>query len=189
MLILGINTCLAFTDLALVRDGIEIASHLDDAKRGQDARLPGLLDQMMNEAGVSFPDLDRIVVVTGPGSFTGIRIGVAFVRGLALALKIDVVGLTSLEAGIDPDVKGDVQAALPAQKRPPDRTWWVQSLTGGLGSSPVTEVREDELGAIVETTPKAVWAALKAGSLTPSAHPPSPVYARAPDAKPMAPRE
>ncbi|MEM8634781.1 MAG: tRNA (adenosine(37)-N6)-threonylcarbamoyltransferase complex dimerization subunit type 1 TsaB [Pseudomonadota bacterium] len=187
MLILGINTCLAAADLALVRNGETLATRLDTAPRGHEARLPALLEDLLAEGGCKLADLDRIAVVTGPGSFTGIRIGVAFARGLALALKIDIVGVTSLEAGISPGSAGLVKTALPAQKRPPGRTWWVQTLKHGVGNSSVTEVTENELGEIIEATPIAAWAAQLAGNLIPQRHPPNPTYARMPDAKPMSP--
>ncbi|MEM6901292.1 MAG: tRNA (adenosine(37)-N6)-threonylcarbamoyltransferase complex dimerization subunit type 1 TsaB [Pseudomonadota bacterium] len=187
MLILGINTCLAAADLALVRNGETLATRLDPAPRGHEARLPALLQDLLAEGGCKLADLDRIAVVTGPGSFTGIRIGVAFARGLALALKIDIVGVTSLEAGISPEIEGVIRAALSAQKRPPDRTWWVQTLKEGVGDDLVTEVTENELGEIVEATTSAAWAAQLAKRLVPDQHPPNPTYARVPDAKPMAP--
>ncbi|MEM7660759.1 MAG: tRNA (adenosine(37)-N6)-threonylcarbamoyltransferase complex dimerization subunit type 1 TsaB [Pseudomonadota bacterium] len=185
MLVLGINTCLATADLALVQNGKVVATRLDAAPRGHEARLPALLNDLMAEAELTLGDLDRIAVVTGPGSFTGIRIGVSFARGLALALKADIVGLTALEAGIDREDKSAVRAAMPAKKRPPDRTWWVQSLKDGLGVDDVVEVSAEQLGDTVEATPNATWAALKAVHATPHAHPPRPTYARAPDAKPM----
>ena len=52
----------------------------------------------MKSAGVAFTDLDRIAVTVGPGSFTGLRVGLAFAKGLGLALDISVVGIGALEA-------------------------------------------------------------------------------------------
>jgi tRNA threonylcarbamoyladenosine biosynthesis protein TsaB len=50
----------------------------------------------MAEAGLAFADLDRIAVTVGPGSFTGLRVGLSFAKGLGMALDIPVVGLDSL---------------------------------------------------------------------------------------------
>jgi tRNA threonylcarbamoyladenosine biosynthesis protein TsaB len=55
-------------------------------------------DQLLREAGLTTTDLDRIVCGTGPGSFTGIRIGLALARGLALALDLPVAGVSTLAA-------------------------------------------------------------------------------------------
>jgi tRNA threonylcarbamoyladenosine biosynthesis protein TsaB len=61
--------------------------------RGQDARLIPLIQECLKEAGLDFPSLDRIAVTRGPGSFTGIRIGLAAAQGLALALDKPVLGI------------------------------------------------------------------------------------------------
>ncbi len=55
-------------------------------------------DQLLREAGFAASDLDGLVVGTGPGSFTGIRIGLAAARGLALALRIPATGVSTLDA-------------------------------------------------------------------------------------------
>lgn len=188
MLILAINTAEAACDIAIVQDGHVLFERREDMLRGQDARLPGLVEDALASAGATLAELDRIAVVTGPGSFTGIRIGVAFARGLALTLKIPAVGLTSLEAGLPPEMIGPAKAALPAQKRPPDKTWWTQEIQEGIGVMPVLEETEGALSLpdLEPATPKAVWAGLKAMTLDPQKHSTAPVYARAPDAVPMA---
>lgn len=189
MLILAINTTDAACDVALVRNTDILAEQCETMVRGQDARLPTLIGELLDSAGAALADLNRIAVVVGPGSFTGIRIGVAFARGLALALGIPAVGLTSLEAGLSPETTEPVKIALAAQKRPPDRTWWTQDLKDGIGTSPVLEEAEAALDPDTLSTadPRAVWAGQKAGALDPTKHRPSPVYARQPDAVPMKP--
>lgn len=187
MLILAINTAEAACDIAIVQDGVVLIERREAMARGQDARLPLLVDDVLGEAGFTLQDIVRIAVVTGPGSFTGIRIGVAFARGLALALNVPAVGLTSLEAGAPPEMIGPAKLALPAQKRPPDKTWWTQELQEGLGVTPVIEEPETSLDPrdLETATPRAAWAGLKAALLDPKIHTPRPVYARAPDAAPM----
>lgn len=187
MFILALNTCLAACDGAIgkVGDAGEVtclANETEEMKRGQDSRLPGFISELCDTAGITLSQLDQITVVTGPGSFTGIRIGVAFARGLGLGFGRPVVGLTSLEAGSPIDATG--RFGLAAQVRPPARTWWVQDLEKGYGIGPVIELEEPDLpaGSFAEIRPTAYLALMKSPGLTPEHHPASPVYARQPDA-------
>lgn len=66
--------------------------------KGQAERLIPMLEELLTEAGIGWADLRALAVGTGPGNFTGVRIAVATVRGLALGLGIPVVGVTRLEA-------------------------------------------------------------------------------------------
>lgn len=66
--------------------------------RGHAERLMAVIAETMKKAGTSHGDLERIGVATGPGSFTGIRVGVATARGFALGLSIPAVGVSVLEA-------------------------------------------------------------------------------------------
>lgn len=67
-------------------------------QRGHAERLTGMVQEVVAEAGVTFADIDRLAACSGPGTFTGVRIGLAFVRGLALVLKVPVVGITTFSA-------------------------------------------------------------------------------------------
>jgi tRNA threonylcarbamoyladenosine biosynthesis protein TsaB len=65
--------------------------------RGHAERLMAMIDEALAEAKLSLSDVQRIGVTVGPGSFTGIRVGVAAARGLALALGVECVGVSTLE--------------------------------------------------------------------------------------------
>jgi tRNA threonylcarbamoyl adenosine modification protein YeaZ len=65
--------------------------------KGHAEVLPGMIEAAVSEAQVSLKQIDRIAVTIGPGSFTGIRVGVAMARGLALSLGIAAVGVTTLQ--------------------------------------------------------------------------------------------
>ena len=67
-------------------------------ERGHAERLAPMVDEAMKQAGVEFAALNRLAVTTGPGTFTGQRVGLAFMRGLRLALHIPLTGVTTLEA-------------------------------------------------------------------------------------------
>lgn len=181
-------------------------------RRGQDSRLAPLCDELMVNSKIDWKELDRIAVVIGPGSFTGVRVGVAFARGLALSLDIPCIGVTSLEAAMPAGFRGPVLGALPAQTRPPELTYWTQKFDLGRAIEPPEERSLDDIigdlnqqripmfgfgldaiasetanVAITPSEPSSVTAGKIAAELRPKDHPPIPAYARAPDAQPQAP--
>ena len=95
--------------VAVVRAGQVAAGRTDLAPSGQAERLMPMIETVCADAGTSLSDLDLIAVTIGPGSFTGIRIGLAAARGLALATGLPCVGVTSFEA---------VAASVPPHLRP-----------------------------------------------------------------------
>src|SRR5471032_1458373 len=64
---------------------------------GHAERLAPMVEEIMKQAGMAFAALERLAVTTGPGTFTGQRVGLAFMRGLRLALQIPLIGVTTLE--------------------------------------------------------------------------------------------
>jgi tRNA threonylcarbamoyladenosine biosynthesis protein TsaB len=80
--------------------------------RGHAEALMPLIAAVMSEAGVEFAELDRIAVTVGPGSFTGLRVGVAAARGIALAAGKPTVGLTTLAAIAAPFFDADESKSL-----------------------------------------------------------------------------
>jgi tRNA threonylcarbamoyladenosine biosynthesis protein TsaB len=83
---------------ALVEDGRVVAQRQIEGERGHAQFLVPLLGETLADAGLSYSDIDRIAVTTGPGSFTGIRVALAAAHGLALALDKPIVGITVFEA-------------------------------------------------------------------------------------------
>ncbi len=89
--------------------------------RGQSEALMPMVTEVMAEAGVAFDGLDLLAATVGPGAFTGLRIGLAAARGMALALSIPCLGVTTLEAvaeGVPPAEREGrtVLAALDAKR-------------------------------------------------------------------------
>ena len=79
-------------------DGRMAAERTEAMERGQAEALLPMIDEMLTAAGLRFADLDLIAVTIGPGSFTGLRIGLAAARGLALASGLPCVGVTNFAA-------------------------------------------------------------------------------------------
>ena len=107
------------------------ASCSEDIGRGHSEYLMETIDKCLIESGLKYADLTTLAVTNGPGSFTGVRVGLAAVKGLALALDIPIVGISSLEAcahhamGLEPCLPTDVRiiAVLDARREQA----WVQT--------------------------------------------------------------
>ena len=117
-MILGFDTATAACSAALWADGaIAAHRHIEAGSTHAETLVPMLRD-VAAEAGTALAAMDGFAVTVGPGSFTGIRIGLAAARGLALALERPLIGLTTLEvlaAGVPaPARTGPILAALAA---------------------------------------------------------------------------
>jgi tRNA threonylcarbamoyladenosine biosynthesis protein TsaB len=101
-------------------DGVDILARASEQLgRGHAERLQPMVGAALAAAKAGYTDLDRMAVTTGPGSFTGVRVGVAFARGLALALDIPAIGVGSLDALARPLTRGGegtVAAVLDAKR-------------------------------------------------------------------------
>src|SRR5580698_1346554 len=106
MLILAIDTALDACAAGVLdtRSSQLIARETQPMKRGHAEALMPLIGRVMAEAGLAFTALDRIAVTTGPGSFTGLRVGLSAARGIGLATNKPVVGVTTLTAYAAPVV-------------------------------------------------------------------------------------
>ena len=100
MNVLAFDTCLGAVSVAVrwrdARGEWQEHGAIEMRARGHAERLMPMIAEVMKTAGLSFPRVHRIAVTVGPGSFTGVRTGVAAARGLALAAGIPVIGATSL---------------------------------------------------------------------------------------------
>lgn len=115
MIVLGLDTCLNACSVAIV-DGERVLAHASEVMaRGHQERLAPMAQQVAAEAGIPFSAVERIGVTVGPGSFTGLRVGVAFAKGLASALGVPAVGVGTLEA-MAADRPGLVFAAIDARR-------------------------------------------------------------------------
>lgn len=95
--ILVIDTSTRFGGVAVAQGGRLLAERVCSAERTIAARLPSLVEETMADAGLAMEELEAVGVVVGPGSFTGVRVGVAAAKGIAYALGIPVAPVSSLE--------------------------------------------------------------------------------------------
>lgn len=125
MLLLALDTAGPNCAVALAREGpaerlVILASTAERMGRGHSERLMPMIEATLAHAGIFFADLDRIAVTTGPGSFTGVRVGIAAARALALSLGLGAVGIGSLAALLadilEENTKGTAVAVLDARR-------------------------------------------------------------------------
>jgi tRNA threonylcarbamoyladenosine biosynthesis protein TsaB len=127
VLILSLDTTTPKASCALARDGVVINEEPIDTSRQLALQLPGALRDILDLSAIALEEIDAFAVATGPGSFTGLRIGIATMQGLAFGLGkplIGISGLTALRAVASPAFlgsrivtwvdawRGDVYAAL-----------------------------------------------------------------------------
>ena len=98
MLILSLDTSTRAGSAAVLRDDTVLAVAGGDPSRTHGERLPAELEAVLRAAGVTLPDIDLLAVARGPGGFTGLRIGLAAMQGLAMVTGRPVVGVSALEA-------------------------------------------------------------------------------------------
>jgi tRNA threonylcarbamoyladenosine biosynthesis protein TsaB len=151
MLILAIDTALDACAAAVLDTKAAglVAQESQPMKRGHAEALMPLIARVMKEAALAFTALDRIAVTTGPGSFTGLRVGLSAARGIALAADRPVLGVTTLTSYAAPVVstnsKPPVLAAIDARH---DQVYF-QMVSGDGGSlvSPRIAPIEEALAA------------------------------------------
>ena len=117
MIVLALDTAAGACSAAVTRDGAVLATRSEPMTRGHQERLAPLVQETMLAAGLAFSQIDRIGVTVGPGSFTGLRVGLAFAKGLGLALSKPCIGVGALEALAASDPGPGLTAAVIDAKR------------------------------------------------------------------------
>ena len=202
MKVLVIDTALDACTAAVFEDGRPLGVRTETMARGHSERLGGFVRDAVAEAG-GFDRLDRIGVTVGPGSFTGLRVGLAFAQGLGAALGLPVVGISTLAAlARSADAgQGRTAAVIDARRgqvylqtfdngepasepealnldearaRLPDGGWRIVGSGAALVGGAASDITTPDPKALADLT----------ATLDPATHPPRPLYLRAPDATP-----
>jgi tRNA threonylcarbamoyladenosine biosynthesis protein TsaB len=97
MKVLAIDTSNLVMGISVLDEGKVLGEYITNLKKNHSIRVMPAIEEVLNETGVKPAELDRIVVAKGPGSYTGVRIGVTIAKTLAWTLKKDLVGISSLE--------------------------------------------------------------------------------------------
>jgi len=216
VLTLAIDCSARFCSAALYEEDADriLASASPDIGRGHAEQLPFVVQSVFDAAGVELPAVTRVGVSIGPGSFAGIRVGVAFARGLALALNVPAIGVGSLEAIAIPAARRHgrpVMAVLDARR---DCVWVMLAGVDGGIRAPAAELTPQaavalalEMKCALSGNGAALLAGLEpalaphvlsdlaapliedvarlAARLDPRTNPPEPRYLREADAKPQ----
>jgi tRNA threonylcarbamoyladenosine biosynthesis protein TsaB len=191
MLVLAFDTATDVATSALLRDGVVLGERTGVARS-----LLEDVDALMSSAGAAPTDLDAIVVGTGPGSFTGTRIGLSVARGLGIALDIPGVGISTLAALAA--ARQDAYPVIDARRREvfvegpralPPNELDLEPGTLCIGDGAVRYRRELEgMGAVVPAdadelhVPRARFHAVLASDFGP-VDAIEPIYVRVPDAE------
>ena len=200
--ILGFDTSGKHCSVALFTEGDIVSAKHEEMSRGQAERLFPMLEEVLSDAGHTWADLDALGVGSGPGNFTGIRIGVSAARGLALSLCIPAVSVPLMDALAE-------DAPLPALLSlagPRDMYYLQLRESGKMGETELSDLssrppcpsgtvaigeRSDVIAEILDIptrsatyTPGSAIARIAARRFPTTTERPTPVYLRPADAAP-----
>jgi tRNA threonylcarbamoyladenosine biosynthesis protein TsaB len=205
--LLAVETALGACSVAVL-DGEKLLAHrFEEMARGHAEALAPMVDDTMRKAAIAFAALDRLAVTTGPGTFTGQRVGLAFMRGLRVALKKPLIGITTLEAMAAATGAKRVASIHDAKRDEAYLLLWEAGETklapvvmpfaeavarirafgpcalAGTGASAASAQLGDSFTLTNIRQPDALWVGRLAMTRPATEGPPAPLYLRAPDAK------
>jgi tRNA threonylcarbamoyladenosine biosynthesis protein TsaB len=205
--LLAVETALGACSVAVLAGENLLAHRFEEMARGHAEALAPMVENTMREADVVFAALDRLAVTTGPGTFTGQRVGLAFMRGLRVALKKPLIGITTLEAMAAATQAKRVASIHDAKRDEAYLLLWEAGETivapvvlpfaeavarigsfgpcalAGTGAPAAAAILGDGFTLTNIRQPDALWVARLAMTRPAPDGPPAPLYLRAPDAK------
>ena len=195
-MLLVIDTCFNACSAALYDEATAsvVASEYQEMERGHAEALGPMVERLFAGSKAKPEHLTRIAVTYGPGTFTGLRIGLSFAKGMALALDIPLVGLNSLKATAQH--MGEEKVIVAHQAGGTGLFYWTSPEGPALGSVHDIETAAKKLNRAVVGSgfqgAKTLWPDAKifagfAATLPVSQNDVEPLYLRPPDARPTAP--
>lgn len=192
MNILGIDTTGPYCSAAIVDEACILAHQSENIGRGHAERLAPMVDDILGKAKLTPNQIDKISVCTGPGSFTGIRVALAFAKGFALPRNIPVIGINALDVtaqlvstdyqdrrvGVYRDIRRDEIYFGVYRNGHLSEPLEVMSLD--MAEAKTYRLQTGLIESHIPNTPILAWLAAERSSLD---HPAAPFYSRPPDAK------
>jgi tRNA threonylcarbamoyladenosine biosynthesis protein TsaB len=151
MLVLSLDTTTRAGSCALMRDARVLREQASDTSREQAERLPGEIAALLERESVALQAIECFAVATGPGSFTGLRVGIATMQGLAMATGKPLIGVSACDALA---AKADEESVATAQEEMFPIATWIDAWRGevfaavyedGRAVDAPTVARPDEL--------------------------------------------
>ncbi|WP_455482104.1 tRNA (adenosine(37)-N6)-threonylcarbamoyltransferase complex dimerization subunit type 1 TsaB [Bartonella sp. B35(2025)] len=152
MLILAIDTASIYCAAALTHNKSVITRISERMNKGHAEKLIEYIAKITDHANITLDQIDRIAVNIGPGSFTGIRVGVSTARALALALKIPAVGVSALEALAAQTTNKNTASAITAVIEAGRSMFYHQSFNEDL--TPLSEPSLKTIENVIEDLPQ-----------------------------------
>jgi len=206
MRVLAVDTALGACSCAVLDDARVLSHRFIVMDRGHAEALAPMVEEAVRESGVAFSEFDRLAATIGPGTFTGQRVGLAFMRGMRIALKRPLIGITTLEA-MAHEAMAETGMAHAASLHDAKRDEVYLELVPGDGArilsfdDAIALLAKEGKFALAGTAapraaemlkhttlstvrqPDALWVARLASAKEPRAEAPKPLYLRPPDAK------
>lgn len=183
-ILLAIDTVAPRLQLALLRADGSMDTSVDDIAQGHAELIFPRINALLARNAVTYADLARIAVTTGPGSFTGLRIGLSAARGLGLALDIPVIGVPTLLA-LSLGAAGPVAVLLDARRGEAYFQLFPDDAEPSVLPMDVAEARIPAGVAVINTPFVDIGLVARYAATAPAAASPEAAYVRDADAKPQ----
>lgn len=192
MRVLALDSTGPYCTVALCDTAKVLAYKTEKIDRGHAERLAPMVAEVLGAADLTPKNVDKLAVCTGPGSFTGTRVALAFAKGFALPRKLPVIGLSShaiLAAHFDPESAKNIVTISDVRR---GELSWAAIFKSSVIQAPITQSKDIARKAIEALDPDNIIEdgivdgrilAWLAASLRPSDFPAAPLYSRGPDAK------
>lgn len=148
MNILSFDSCCGAFSIAIMHNKQDLAYYKHPNVNQQAELLAVKIDTMLHQSNIEISDINYIAITIGPGSFTGIRVGIALAKGIAAATKIPLIGISTLEAIAFKHRQSDILVALAAGRG----RYYTQHFSHGNSTSNIEVWSKDQLSQSSQLT-------------------------------------